>query len=355
MRHILAASLLATLAVGTVCSQAGAQTPADFQTRKDVTYATHDGVALLGDLFLPMSGGSHPAMIFIHGGALIAGSKAGYAVTWGPYLAQRGYVVFSIDYRLGKPNQPTWPQALLDCKAAIQYVRGNAAALGVNPERIGVGGDSAGGVLSSLLGVTQDFPAFANKYPQDPYATVSTKVKVAVPVYGVFDMMLWEKYTLISRAGTPPFDQALGGPPFQQPGNFFEASSINYIRAAAKSLGNAATPNPGVNIPWFVTWGTVDSNVPAEAQSVRFVQALKDAGANVTAVPVPNVDHFWFPASQITGQQGEPVCIEVTVTPANPWRVKCNGATPNDYIAPKLLDFLANNLGPATLSSTAAK
>src|SRR5437868_4477899 len=137
------------------------QAPADVQIMKDVTYATHDGVALLGDLFLPKAAGPHPAIVFIHGGALVAGSKAGYAITWGPYLAARGYVVFAIDYRLAKANAPTWPQALLDCKAAIQYVRGRASELGVDPERIGVGGDSAGGVLSSLVAVTQDSPTYS--------------------------------------------------------------------------------------------------------------------------------------------------------------------------------------------------
>jgi len=48
---------------------------------------------------------------------------------WGPWLAQRGYVAFSVDYRLSKPSQPTYPQAVHDMKAAVQYLRGNAAEL----------------------------------------------------------------------------------------------------------------------------------------------------------------------------------------------------------------------------------
>src|SRR6202521_4162192 len=93
------------------------------------------------------------------------GSKAGYGNTWGPYLAARGYVVFAIDYRLSTPTQTSWPQALLDCKAGLQYLRGNAAALGVDPNRIGVGGDSAGALLTGMVAVTQDWPAYANQNP----------------------------------------------------------------------------------------------------------------------------------------------------------------------------------------------
>jgi acetyl esterase/lipase len=348
MRRTLMATLLMTIAAGTAWGQANVQTEARVQTKKDVVYATHDGVALLGDLYRPTTAGLHPAMMFIHGGALTGGSRSAYGATWGPYLAERGYVVFAIDYRLGKPKEPSWPQALLDCKAGLQYMRGNAAALAVDPERIGVGGDSAGALLTAMVAVTQDWPAYANRYPGDAYSNVSTKVKVVVPAYGIFDTMVSEKYTLVTR-NTPPYDWAFGGTPYQQPGAYFEASAINYIREAAKSLGKVAIPNLATSIPWFVTWGMVDSRVPPEGESVPFVKALRDAGASVTEMPVPNVGHFWLTASALTGQQGEPSCAE---TGAAPFRYVCKGATPNDFIAPKLLDFLTHNLR-ATLESSA--
>ena len=96
--------------------------------------------------------------ILIHGGSFRAGSKADYGRTWGPYLAARGYVVFAIDYRLSTPQRLTWPQALLDAKAAVQYVRGHAAVLGVNPDRIAIGGDSAGATLASLVALALKRP-----------------------------------------------------------------------------------------------------------------------------------------------------------------------------------------------------
>lgn len=313
---------------------------ADYTQQSNVLYATHDGVPLYGDLYLPTTQGPHPAMMFIHGGAWQAGSKNGYGENWGPHLAERGYVVFAIDYRLSSASHTMWPQDILDCKAALQYLRGNAATLGVDPDRIGVGGDSAGGELSSMLALTQNFPAYANKYPYDAFTNVNTKVKVVVPVYGVFDMVAWWKWTTISRTDKP-LEHLFGGEPGKLPGLYYEASPINYVRSGATFLGDVSWPNDGLKIPWFVSYGMEDPIVPIEGQSIPFVKALKDAGADVTEVGVPRIDHFWFTASVITGRKGISSCV-VERTPV--LAVICTGATPNDFIEPKLMQFLKVNL-----------
>ena len=332
MKSALMAILLFGFAVGNARGQGNAQT--------NVEYAVHDGVSLVGDLYSPTSGTAHAGILFIHGGGFARGTRAGYGNTWGPYLAARGYIVFAIDYRLATPTQTTWPQALLDCKAALQYLRGKASSLGLDPARIGVGGDSAGATLAAIMAVTQDFPQFANRYPNDPYALVSTKVKVAVPIYGVYDMMAWEKYTLRQASNAkPPLEVFIGGSPEQMPGAYFASSPLSYIREAATSLGSVATPNPGAKTSWFLAWGMMDPVVPPEGQSVVFAQALRDAGATVTTVAVPKTDHFWFPVSALTGKKGEPECEE-----PSPAKFTCSGATPNDYITSQLLDFLSHNL-----------
>jgi acetyl esterase/lipase len=337
MKCILAVVVCVFISV----AAAQAQSAGNIQTQANVVYAVHDGASLYGDLYLPMSAGPHPAMLFIHGGGFRGGSKAGYGTTWGPYLAERGYVVFAIDYRLATANQMMWPQALLDCKAALQYLRGNAAMLGIAADRIGVGGDSAGASLAALLGATQDAPAFANKYPKDTYSSASTKIKVDVPIYGVHDMFAWERFTApASNGGPAPLELFFGGPPEQVPGRYFAASPLSYIRESAKSLKEVATPNSATQTTWFLSWGMVDHVVPPDGQSVVFAQALRDAGATVTTVPVPGVDHFWFTASALTGKQGLPDCKDA----APPARIVCSGATPNDFIAQQLLDFLAHNL-----------
>jgi acetyl esterase/lipase len=312
---------------------------------KDVVYATHDGVALYGDLYQPASAGPHPAMLLIHGGAWKAGSKVAYSASWGPYLAERGYVVFSIDYRLSKPGESNWPKALLDCKAALQYLRGNSAALQIDPERIGAGGDSAGGHLSAMLALTQDWPAFANRYPADAYASQSTRLKAVVPAYGVFSMANWWVWT---KQGYKPdaleynaLDELFSGSPTQVPAAYFEASPADYARQSSSALNPVSLPNAGIGIGWFVTWGESDPIVPAQAQSIPFVQALKEAGTRVTAAPVPNVGHFWFSRSALTGSSEIPA--DCKVAPGNV--VTCAAGSPNDYIAPRLLEFLKTYLG----------
>ena len=203
MKRVVITTVLFALAIQTARGQD------NIQTKTNIEYAVHDGVSLLGDLYLPPGGRTHAAMLFIHGGGFVRGSKSAYGITWGPYLASRGYVVFAIDYRLAKPEQPAWPQELLDCKAALQYLRGNATALGVDPDRIGVGGDSAGGALAALVAVTQDLPRFAGRYPKDAYASASTKVRVAVPIYGVYDMMAQQKQS--SNVGNNGEELFMGG------------------------------------------------------------------------------------------------------------------------------------------------
>jgi acetyl esterase/lipase len=334
MKRVLMATLIAALATGVAWAQSGT----DIKTTKDVEYAVHDGVSLKGDLYAPMMGVAHPAIIFIHGGGFRGGSKAGYGTNWGPYLAQRGYVVFAIDYRLFTPDHTTWPQALLDCKAALQFLRGNGPGLGIDPERIAVGGDSAGGTLSALVAMTQDFPRFANKYPMDAYASMSTRVKAALPMYGAHDMMSWDKYTQNS-GNKGALEGFIGGTPDANPGGYFESSSIWYAREASKSLGELAVPNPGVKIPWFMAYGTADKVVPPEGQTVAFGQALKDAGAPVNVVSIPGIDHYWFVATKVTGKTGTPACDTMT-----PQKFTCSGATPVDYILPQFMDFLKKNL-----------
>jgi signal transduction histidine kinase len=122
------------------------------ETRPGLTYATHDSVALAGDLYLPKGAGPFPALVGVHGGGWVQGVR-GQFQHWGPYLASRGIALFAISYRLAKPGQKTFPHAVQDVLAAVQFVRGNAKDFNIAPDRIGVFGHSAGETMHGVLAV----------------------------------------------------------------------------------------------------------------------------------------------------------------------------------------------------------
>ena len=338
-RTVMAILLAAfTVAFTTAFTAANASAQDVVQTQTDVEYAVHDGTSLKGDLYQPASTGPHPVLILIHGGSFRGGSKDRYGRSWGPYLAERGYVVFAIDYRLSTPAQTTWPQALLDCKAAVQFLRGNATALGVDPERIGIGGDSAGGTLAALVALTQDMPAFANKYPEDAYAAASSKVKVVVPIYGVYDMMSWRRYTL-DTGNKARSNSSSAEPPTRCRARISRRRPSPTCARRQRAWAWCRCPTRGRPFPGSWRGACSTRSCRPESQSVVLVQALEDAGADVTAIAIPNTGHLFFRGALLTGRQGDPVCEDTSGA-----GYSCSGASPNDYIASQFLGFLRRGL-----------
>ncbi|MGZ8486442.1 MAG: alpha/beta hydrolase, partial [Candidatus Binatia bacterium] len=85
--------------------------------RLDVPYGGGAAGNLCGDLYLPTGAGAHPALLCLHGGAWLRGSQRQYK-SWGPWLAERGYAVVAVDYRLSSQASPAWPGVWQDvCRA----------------------------------------------------------------------------------------------------------------------------------------------------------------------------------------------------------------------------------------------
>ena len=101
-----------------------------------IAYASHDGVELAGDLYLPKGAKAAPALVAVHGGGWVAGVRSAFQY-WGPYLAARGIAVFAISYRLATKTK-TFPEAVQDVLAGVQFLRGKAGAFGIDPARIGL-------------------------------------------------------------------------------------------------------------------------------------------------------------------------------------------------------------------------
>jgi acetyl esterase/lipase len=251
------------------------------ETRAGVVYATHDGVSLAGDLYLPAGAGPFPALVAVHGGGWQAGVRSAFQY-WGPWLAERGYVLFAISYRLAKKGQKTFPQAVHDVLAAVQFVRGNAGQFKVDPERIGLFGASAGAHLASLAALGGNAAVFKGAYPQDAHASVSTKVKALVGVYGVYDVAeMWQRYQLQSPRENN-IENFMGAAPMDDPRLYFEASSINYATFANNQIGV------------FLVVGTEDDLVDRRAQTDVFLMKLKQANFFVRTCIVQGAPHYWL-------------------------------------------------------------
>jgi acetyl esterase/lipase len=126
--------------------------PEGTRALRDLEYAQVDGQSLKLDLYLPApSDGKPPLFVWIHGGGWRNGSKAQVNPVV-RRLTGDGYATASIDYRLeGLESHPT---QIHDCKGAVRWLRAHADEYGYDPERIAVGGGSAGGHLALLLGLS---------------------------------------------------------------------------------------------------------------------------------------------------------------------------------------------------------
>jgi acetyl esterase/lipase len=249
--------------------------------RDDIAFAEHDGVRLLGDFYAPKGLDKAPALVAVHGGGWQIGDRKFYS-NWGPYLARNGFAVFAIEYRLMKPGVKTYPGSVYDAKAAVQYVRAKAGELGVDPDRIGMIGDSAGAHLSALVALAGEEPAFSSEYRSDPNAALPAKVKAVVGFYGVYDMLAQWQHDLVARPRDNISEKYLGAAPHTNRKVFFEASPISYATVDRNSTR------------FLLIHGDHDDIVDPATQSAAFLLALKQAGFFARTVVIPGAGHFFI-------------------------------------------------------------
>ncbi len=147
-----------------------------------IVYSTPNGEALALNMARPKpDSGMRPAILCIHGGGFRAGKRESYDNQC-KKLASNGFVAVTITYRLAPKHQ--FPAAVHDCKAAVRWLRANAAKYNIDPAKIGVTGGSAGGHLAQFLGVTANVPEFEGTGGN---AEQSSRVACVVNVYGPSD------------------------------------------------------------------------------------------------------------------------------------------------------------------------
>jgi acetyl esterase/lipase len=235
---------------------------------ENVSYGTAQGEPLLLDVIRTPATGLRPAIVFVHGGGWLGGDKKDFRPL-AQGFARRGYVCFSLNYRLVNATDHHFPAQLDDVQRAVRWIRANAVRYGVDPDRIGAVGASAGGHLVALLGTldTRDNqPPELNAY--------SSRVECVVDMYGPTD--LTSKFP--SDPGKVPelVYRLMDGTPQQKPELYHLASPLFNVDHAT--------------VPFLIFQGALDPVVPVN-QSRRLAEALKKDGVPVTYVEFPDEGH----------------------------------------------------------------
>ncbi len=254
---------------------------------RDVVFAVERGFRpLMLDVTVPDGNGPWPLVIYIHGGAWFVGhptiSNPKYQkLNFVNKLLDAGFAVARISYRFSA--EARFPIQLHDCKAAIRFLRNHAVHFGVDPKRFAAMGDSAGGHLASLVGVTNQ--NFSMEGVVGPLKG-SSAVQAVVDWFGPVNFLTMESDARVMNVNWPSHDAAdapeallIGGAVQENKAAALAASPLSYITR---------------NVPPFlIQHGTKDRMVPF-AQSQALANALQAAGCDVTLKAIEGADHcFW--------------------------------------------------------------
>ena len=267
-KHLLTGLLIGLTMTSSLRAQAPAQVPDTVIVEKGIEYANPDDQHLQLNLARPKTGdGPFPAIVCIHGGGFRAGKRESYDGLI-VRLAEQGYVAITVTYRLAPKYQ--FPAAVHDTKAAVRWVRANAAKYKIDPSRIGTTGGSAGGHLAQFLGVTAGVKEFEGDGGNQ---AESSAVACVVNVYGPSDFTKSYGKSVDAAEVLPLF---LGGNLEKARKLHLKASPLYWV-----------TP---VAAPTLCIHGTLDKYV-AHEQAVWLVDKMNAAGAEAELLTLEGAGH----------------------------------------------------------------
>lgn len=293
-------SILGAAALLFAVDSTAAQVIPDFV---DVPYATlHSRNGL--DIYLPDIGaGPFPVVVWIHGGAWQEGNK-GSAAPYAAQLLPQGIAVVGINYRLAQ--DAIFPAQIHDCKAAIRWLRANAATYNLDPSRIGAWGSSAGGHLVALVGTSGNVPEAEGTVGGN--LSFSSRVQAAADYFGPTDLLNINLdvttppgSTLNHDAPNSPESRLIG---FDQAGEGIAVLRANQTnpnppypaKIALITLANPITHVTADDPVFYIAHGMDDTVVP-RAQSTKLANALAAIGVPRTFDLVTGTGHA-MPASE---------------------------------------------------------
>lgn len=265
IRYFVAPIVLLTFAVCPSFAQKKqnrGQLPDGVTAHRDLAYAKAGDKELLLDVYVPEDAKAQrlPLVIWIHGGAWRAGNKNHCPAL---PLTKRGYVAASISYRLSQ--EAIFPAQIEDCKAAIRWLRANAAKYSIDPSRIGVWGSSAGGHLVALLGTSGDVKELEK---QHAHRDQSSRVQAVCDFYGPTDFLKMDEDALpnsklVHDDPKSPESMLVGAPIQENPNKAALANPVTYV----------TKDDP----PFLIVHGNKDPLVPWQ-QSKYLFDAMKKTG-----------------------------------------------------------------------------
>ena len=226
---------------------------------RDVEYARVAGISLRLDAFIPASAQPTPAVIIVHGGGWVAGDRRIDVQPLFKPLADAGFAWFSISYRLAT-DLTEFGVAINDVEAAVRYVRSHAAEYNIDPSRIALVGESAGGQLAAMAALR---------------GRGDSAVKAVVALYTPCDLVDLVKN---SNYVPPQIKNSITGTPWE--------SVILAGLTQLSPVDNVRSDMP----PFLLIHGTADSLVPF-SQSREMCDRMRQAGASCELYPVEGGGH----------------------------------------------------------------
>lgn len=277
MKSLLAAAAVTLVFAGASHAQTSdqmARLENDFRVLPNITYLTASNYDAKLDLYVRRGSTTpQPTLIFFHGGGWTGGTKEQRAFAIQPYLAM-GLNVVNVEYRLAKVALA--PAAVEDCRCALKWVLSRAREYGIDPQKIVVAGDSAGGHLALTTGFLPASAgldrecARADSLGPDP---VPAEMKVAAVVnwYGISDVN-----ELLDGANMKTYAVTWLGSQANRDEVAKRVSPQTYVRAGLP--------------PVLTIHGDADPTVPY-SQSVRLHKMLGSAGVANELMTIPGGKH----------------------------------------------------------------
>lgn len=245
--------------------------------------------AQIGELCRPATDQRDVAVVLVHGGSGIGGAFQGMK-NWADRLSAEGYVTFSVDYHLFEPgsgSQAVFPQPEQNIKAAAQFLRGTANAIGIQRDRVVVQGFSAGARLAAVAFTTPDDPYFAGP---ELWPDISDEVNGLIGFYHPYDGSM--QYSA----------QYYGGP------DSSTDPDVSQRWDKADSLGNATdATGPALFVSGSEDWSLIDEHQD------KFAQALQLDGEAAETVIIEGGSHGFDDAGARLSKRGEESATKVLV------------------------------------------